>query len=313
MNSNTVNLFFACDDGYIPFLAVALHSIKLHRDENRLYSVTVLHTGVSEQSKEKICSAFSDEKFAIHFNDISESVETISKRLFTRDYYSKSTYFRLFIPDLYPKIDKALYLDCDIVLNADVAELYDVEIGNDLVGAVSDAFVNAVPRLHGYVTERIGVSTPKDYFNAGVLLMNLRKMRAVGFEDNFIDLIAKVKFEVAQDQDYLNVLCNKKRTTVGDEWNFMPGFSTHQGENKLIHFNLDNKPWHKDGVEFADLFWKHANNCCYAKEIAKIHETYKENKKSAKETVNLIDLAEMQGKDEKTNLEIRKMLESIRM
>lgn len=313
MNSNTVNLFFACDDGYIPFLAVALESIKQHRNKDRKYNIQVLNTGLDANNKTKLTSSLEDTNFHIEFVDITSSVEAISKKLHTRDYYSKSTYFRLFIPELYPKIDKALYLDCDIILCTDVAELFDIEIKDNLVGAISDGFVKSVSRLHDYVTERIGVRTPADYFNAGVLLMNLKEMREADFENRFIDLIAKVTFNVAQDQDYLNVLCNGRRKSIGEEWNAMPGFTSCDDEKKLIHFNLDNKPWHKDGVDFADLFWKYADNCCYAKEIREIRENYKESEKSLEETVNLIDIAEAQGKEDKINLEIREMLASIWM
>lgn len=312
MNSNTVNLFFACDDSYVPFLAVTLESIRCHKSEDRIYVITVLHTGIEQANIDRLTAEFEQSNFHISFADISESVEAISKRLHTRDYYSKSTYYRLFIPDLYKDIDKALYLDCDIVLCADVAELYDTDIENDLVGAVSDGFVRAVPRLHGYVTERIGVSTPADYFNAGVLLMNLKEMRKDGFENKFFDLLKRVTFEVAQDQDYLNALCYGRRKVIVDEWNVMPGFSSCENKEKLIHFNLDSKPWHKDGVEFSDIFWKYANASCFSEEINLIHKTYREKRKSARETKNLIEVADIQAKEEKTNIEIREILTSIR-
>jgi lipopolysaccharide biosynthesis glycosyltransferase len=175
--NNNVNLFFACDDGYIPFLAVTLGTIKAHRDKNRSYNAKILHTGISKCHKTRILESLSEEGFEVEFVDITSEVAKISDRLHTRDYYSKSTYFRLFIPELYKDIDKALYLDCDLVLLSDVAELFDIDLKDNLVGAVSDGFVSSVPRLHDYVTERVGVNKPRDYFNAGVLLINCRRFR----------------------------------------------------------------------------------------------------------------------------------------
>ena len=311
MDSGTVNLFFACDDGYIPFLAVTLTSIKKHKEPNRNYAVRILNTGILPQHKKRIKNALECEGFRIDFHDISREVEKISQKLHTRDYYSKTTYFRLFIPELYPELDKALYLDCDLVLCDDVAKLYDVELSDNLVGAISDAFVLSVPRLHGYVTERIGVHTPKDYFNAGVLLMNLNRLREENFGDRFIELLEKVTFVVAQDQDYLNVLCNGKRCVVAPEWNCMPGFCEKGIEAKLIHYNLDSKPWHKDGIEFSDEFWSVADNSCYASEIREIKKNYADEEKSEGETRNLIDVAEEEGRDEKENQRIKEMLASI--
>ncbi len=309
--ADTVNLFFACDDGYIPFLAVTLSSIKKHRCRERDYSIRILNTGISEYHKETLFSALGEVGFNIQFVDISERIEKISERLHTRDYYSKSTYFRLFIPELYPSLDKALYLDCDIVVQSDIAELYDVELQDNLVGAVADGFVQKIPRLHGYVTERVGVRAPIDYFNAGVLLMNLKEMRKVGFEDRFIDLISKVTFEVAQDQDYLNALCMDRRTVIGEEWNCMPGFTSPECERKLIHYNLDSKPWHKDGLEFGDIFWKYVEYTPYAERIRDIRRAFKDEEKAAKQTFNMIDFAEAQAMDTKKNLEVRKALMSV--
>ena len=311
--ADTINLFFACDDGYIPFLAVTLTSIKKHRNRERDYSIRILNTGISECHKDAIFSSLAEVGFNIQFVDITERIESISERLHTRDYYSKSTYYRLFIPELYPNLDKALYLDCDIVVLTDIAELYDTELEDNLVGAAADGFVQGIPRLHGYVTARVGVRAPIDYFNAGVLLMNLKEMRKADFGDRFVDLISKVTFEVAQDQDYLNALCNGRRAVIGEEWNCMPGFTSPDCERKLIHYNLDSKPWHKDGLEFGDLFWKYAEYTPYAERIKEIRLAFKDEKKAEKQTVNMIDFAESQAMDMEKNLQVRRALASVWM
>ena len=309
--ADTVNLFFACDDGYIPFLAVTLASIKKHRSPARDYSIRVLNTGISERHKERILDSVAELGFNIEFVDITKKVEEISEKLHTRDYYSKSTYYRLFIPELYPSLDKALYLDCDIAVLTDIAELYDTELGNNLVGAAADGFVQCIERLHGYVTERVGVDKPSDYFNAGVLLMNLKEMRKADFGGKFVELISKVTFEVAQDQDYLNALCKGRRAVIGGEWNCMPGFTGEVYENKLIHYNLDSKPWHKDGLEFGDIFWKYASLSPYFIEIAEIRRAFTEGEKAEKQTSNMIDFAEFQAGETEKNLEIKRTLASI--
>ena len=310
--NNSVNLFFACDDGYVPFLAVTLHSIKENATKNRKYNIRILNTGIREDYKNRLLDNLCDESFEISFPDISNEINKIGEKLHTRDYYSKSTYYRLFIPALYPELDKALYLDCDIVLCSDVAELYDVDLGENLVGAIADSFVSAVDRLHGYVMKRIGVDTPRDYFNAGVLLMNLKEMRDFGFEEKFIELLGKVTFTVAQDQDYLNVICGARRSVIGYEWNCMPGYTgALPSSPKLIHYNIDSKPWHKEGVEYADIFWENSDASCFACEIRSIKEEYADAEKSVQETVNLIDVAEAEAGDEAENMRIKKEILSV--
>lgn len=311
MKDSNVNLFFACDDLYIPFLAVTLLSVKENRNVNRCYDIRILNIGIEESNKNKIISSFAEPGFNIEFKDISTCIKKISKNLHTRDYYTKTTYFRLFIPALYPGIDKAIYLDCDVVLCSDVGELFDTEIGNNLVGAVTDEFVLSVERLHGYVTKRIGVKEPSDYFNAGVLVMNLKAMREYGFEKRFTNLLSDVKFDVAQDQDYLNAICNTKRISLDRAWNCMPGFSAIRKAIKLVHYNLDSKPWHKDGVEFSDVFWKYSDRTIFGSEIREIRRNYCEQTKSASQTRSLIDLAEMQANDDNTNFLIQRKIARI--
>ena len=310
MKNNSVNLFFACDDGYIPFLAVTLLSIREHRDVSRDYHIVVLNTGIKAENRERILASLSGAGFDITFRDISPSLERIGEKLHTRDYYTKSTYYRLFIPALYPELDKALYLDCDIVLCADVAALYDTALGDALVGAVTDGFVKETARLHGYVTERIGVKAVGDYFNAGVLLMNLAAMREYRFEERFVALLSEVKFDVAQDQDYLNALCRGRCAAIGDEWNCMPGFCGGTVP-KLVHYNLDSKPWHKDGVAFADIFWQYSDRTAFAAEIRGIRKEYRDEARAAAQTASLIDLAAAQGAQARQNRLIGAKIERI--
>ena len=239
MKKQTINLFFTCDDNYLPFFTVTLDSLKQNCDKTRKYQIFVLNNGLNTKNVENIKLNFEEESFKINFCDVSKELEEISERLHTRDYYSKSTYFRLFIPTMFPTLKKALYLDCDILLKGDVSKLYDINLSSNLVGAVHDAFVDTHQALQQYVENRIGVKPYTKYFNAGVLLMNLEQMRKYDFKNKFFELLKSVKFDVAQDQDYLNALCYKKVKFISQDWNFMPLENRAPSKVNLIHFNLD--------------------------------------------------------------------------
>lgn len=303
-NYDPINIFFSCDDGYVPFMAVTLASLKENRDEDREYHIRVLHTGISKKNIRAITEEFDSDSFRIRFVNISREVDRLAEKLHTRDYYSKSTYYRLFIPELFPELDKALYLDCDIVVTGDISELYDVHLGNDLVGAVTDGIICGVDKLSIYATRRIGLKDKKYYFNAGVLLMNLKEMRSFGFEDIFLALLGSVRFNVAQDQDYLNVICKGRVRYVSGEWNVMPSFGlVPECDAKLIHYNLDNKPWRKDGVQFGELFWSYAEKTAYLSDIQRVYELSTPEMREAadKATENIFDEAHSQGLDEIEN------------
>ena len=232
-------------------------------------------------------------------------VEQFADKLHTRDYYSKSTYYRLFIPDLFPGLDKALYLDSDVVLLGDVSELYDVDLEDNLVGAIPDSVVGSIPALALYTKKRLRVAADH-YFNAGVLLMNLDAMRECDFLNVFLRLLQSVTFQIAQDQDYLNVICKNRVEYVGFEWNTMP-CDVHTNAPKLIHYNLDFKPWHRDDVAFGDVFWDYAERSGYLEEIRKVREGYTEwhIARSAEETTHLIAMGKKQARKRTANMLIR--------
>lgn len=296
-----INLFFACDEAYLPFLAVALTSVKENRDQTRRYAVRVLHTNM-DTDKAKALSVLAQDDFSIEFFDISAQMENFSRKFYTRDYYSASTYYRLFIPELFPELEKALYLDSDVIVRGDIARLYDTELGNDLVGAVPDGIMNTVHELGLYAVKRLDMTSPRQYFNAGVLLMNLQEMRRCRFAENFVELLGAVTFNVAQDQDYLNVLCRGRVTYLGYEWNTMPT-GVHAEQPLLIHYNLDNKPWQKDGIAFGEDFWHYAARSGYLAELRDIRRGYSPERVaiSAQQTRDVIALSFRQAMDEPEN------------
>lgn len=257
-NQKTIPIFFVTDENYVPFLCVSLKSIVLNASKEYNYKIHILNTGLTNKSIKNIKSVLSD-NFVIEFNDIKEQIKNICDKLHTRDYYSKATYYRLFIPNMFPEYDKILYLDSDITVLGDISKLYEFEIGNNMVGAVVDEAVNSVPEFIHYVNNFLGIKE-SCYFNAGVLLMNLKVLRDEKFEEKFLKLLKTIKFTVAQDQDYLNVLCKDRVFYLPNVWNKMP-FKNNKiltEDIKLIHYNLTLKPWHYDGILYEEVFWKYA-------------------------------------------------------
>ena len=301
----TVNLFFSCDDNYVPFRAVTLGALKENRNPSRRDALRILHTGLNPEYVNRLTESFAEPDFTMEFIDIRQQVQGYFGRLHTRDYYSKSTYYRLFIPEMFPELDKCLYLDSDLVVLEDICGLYDTPLGDNLVGAIPDGFVNAVEELRQYACGRLNLPSAERYFNAGILLMNLDAMRRFRFQEVFLELLDKVTFQVAQDQDYLNVICRGRVTYVGYAWNAMPR-GIRVREPKIIHFNVDCKPWHRDEVLYDSYFWDYANRSPFRDEIRQIRSGYTQadKEKSEKETVNLIAMASSQALDHEENRRI---------
>lgn len=272
-----IPIFFAVDDGYSPFLAVALQSLTDNcSDENR-YLIKILNTDISSENRRKIAK-YERNNVDIEFVDLNYYIQKIKDKLYTRDYYSKTTYFRLFIPNLYPQYDKALYLDSDIVILDDIADLYNIDMGNDLVAAAPDDVIQFNEVFRVYAEKVVGVADYHRYFNAGVLLMNLHQLRTFKFQEKFMFLLDRIKFAVAQDQDYLNRLCKGRVKLIDRVWNRMPieDPKIRTEDVKLIHYNLAYKPWHFEDILYKEFFWMYAQETEYFDRIQEIRESYTE-------------------------------------
>ena len=295
--SNIIPIFFAVDNSYIPFLAVTLKSIIDNASDYNTYLIKILYTNISEKNMQEI-KKYQSSKFDIEFVNLTYYIDKVKDKLYTRDYYTKTTYFRLFIPDLYPQFDKAIYLDADVVALTDVAELYNQDIENNLVAAVPDEAVMNIPEFQGYVEKVVGVVNYKNYFNAGILLMNLDELRKFKFQEKFLYLLETVKYAVAQDQDYLNRLCKGRVKILDAVWDKMPIPSENIAtENiKIIHYNLSYKPWHNETL-YQEFFWKYAEKTRFIDEIRKIRENYTEEQRfeDMKTGENLIKLAQKES------------------
>ena len=70
-----IPIFFAIDNGYIPFLAVTLQSVIENANKNYNYAIRILHTNVKKENIDKIKNIYESEKVSIEFVDLSKEIE----------------------------------------------------------------------------------------------------------------------------------------------------------------------------------------------------------------------------------------------
>ncbi len=284
MNKNDkITVFYACDNEYIPYLAVSLHSLIENSDKNKHYEIVILQNEISEKNQ-KIISDFATDNVKIKFKDVSNRLKTIADKLSLRDYYSLSIYFRIFIPEMFSNIDKAVYIDCDTVVLSDIAELYHTNLEGNLVAAATDMVVISDDTFVDYVENAVGVEDSKKYFNSGVMVMNLEAMRNEDLLGNFTYLLNTYEFEtVAPDQDYLNVICRNRVKYISKSWNKMSIDSTNPDNINLVHYNMYFKPWFYDDVLYKEYFWEYAKGTPFYKMLKMQLENFGEEGKKANE------------------------------
>ncbi|MCQ2523408.1 MAG: 1-acyl-sn-glycerol-3-phosphate acyltransferase [Lachnospiraceae bacterium] len=290
---NVIPVFYACDDGYAKYLIVSITSLIAHASAKKKYNIHVLYTSMSDENMNKLLK-LSTKNVSILFHDVSKELAKMKSKLAIRDYYSATTYYRFFIPDMFPEYDKALYIDADTIVLSDVAEFYNYHLGNNLVGAVQDMLVKNDKIYGKYVEDVLNVSRAA-YFNAGVLLINLIRFRKNRIKNQFSELLNLYTFVVAQDQDYLNILCQDNILWVDSKWNVQMTEKQIREEDEIgiVHYNLAEKPWHYKNGKYADYFWRYAEKTSEYEEILAVLNSFDADAKMKDEQYgrNLLQLA----------------------
>lgn len=184
---------------------------------------------------------------------------------------SVESYYRLFMSDILPaEIDKALWLDCDIIVAGDLKELWNEDISDCAVGVVPDFENNNV-----HIMNRLGYDATYGYFNAGVLLINLKYWKTENVIPVFANYISNNYEKLFyHDQDVLNYVFHDQKKELNVRYNFQTTFlyrtelrnfsckyfAQVDSEFKspcIIHFT-DNKPWFKGTINpLKGIFYKY--------------------------------------------------------
>ena len=169
MSDKLIPIFYACDDNFIKYTIVSLHSIIKNASPDYKYEVHILHTEISDEMKARL-KELENKCFTLVFDDVTDNLANIADKLPLRDYYSKTTYYRLFIAEMYPQYDKAIYIDSDTIVQGDISSLYFNDIKDAYVGACHEQVMVQVDEYGTYVEKVIGISR-YNFFNAGLLLI----------------------------------------------------------------------------------------------------------------------------------------------
>lgn len=274
--SQRMNIFFAVDHNYVEHLCVTISSILVNARDFDVFNFYIIDSGLLENDKKKIEELKKYKNFNIEY--IKVNMEMFKNYPIKNSYLSLATYAKYLIADLKPEIDRCLYLDCDIVVQKPLIELYDTEFGDNYAVAVKDSF---------YPSDFAQKYDIKDYFNAGVLLINAKKWREDGVSQKFFETtleLGNIGDLGHEDQDVLNYVLNDKVKFVGEEWNCQCfSFSFNIAKTKqeffdlvfspvIIHYTGQAKPWGISSLPahpYAFKYFEYKKLTPYRKDIKK--------------------------------------------
>lgn len=238
----------ATDDNYAQHCYVTAKSIIACQNPNIPLNIYVIISKLSEDNKQALTSLSNDHTKII--------LKTIDDRLFEGYPHNAritiSALYRLKAASMFPDLDKILYLDCDIVVQKDLSELFYTDISAFAAAAVKD--INSdecLKHIHANLLQ-------KDYFNSGVMLINLKKWRDEKLEKEFQDLVnSATECFLYHDQDILNITLNEKVMLLPAIWNFHHNHQNIKNEEAAIIHYIWNKPWNIDSKHpLRNEYWK---------------------------------------------------------
>jgi lipopolysaccharide biosynthesis glycosyltransferase len=271
----------AADENYAMPLAVTLHSAVINLKNHSKVAIFVIDGGISQRSKRRIIKSCGSPQVDIFWVQPNES---LLANLKVERYLTIVTYYRLLIPQIVPaQFDKVIYLDSDMVVKGDLAELWQIEIGDNYVLAVQDdnqRFISMSGGLRNY--RELGINPDYKYFNAGLLVINLHKWRRENIGEKVVKFLQDNKDYVRDhDQDGLNGVLAGQWGELDPRWNQMPRIYSYSSwedspydresynallhDPYIIHYTTPPKPWQRGCLHPAtNLFFQYLDQTAWS-------------------------------------------------
>lgn len=294
-------IVMTCDNKYFKYANVVITSIIKNRNKNYKYEINIISEYIdNENQKIAINQIRNVDNFEIKFIELKQLDKS---KFFLNSYMSVSTYYRFYIPELFKNYDRILYLDCDLIVDNDISDLATMDFyqyGDEkLALACKDPYIMYKLTDEGkddklnfnYFKDILNIPNPYDYFNAGVMVYNLKKMNELNISKDLFSVLNQVGTPLLQDQDILNsVLLNRGGVKyISHKYN--DGSKLHISKLGFLikyikrilkikgnclyyiyHYVGGNKPWKYRRLNYR-LFYFYARYSPFYKEILKENGT----------------------------------------
>lgn len=236
------------DGSYSEHAAAVLASV--FRNTVTMINVHILHDEtLTEENQNRLAGLASSFNHQINFYPVAlpvEMAEVLSGSSSLERWTSGSLY-RLLLPTLV-SVDKVIYLDCDILVNMDISELWDIDLNGCYLAAVRDQGIMGIPD----VVASYGLN-PETYFNSGVIVFELNNIRQnLNWYVEVVNFLRNFPGTTMPDQDTLNYVFGGNYLQLDERFN---SFSAHHPDqdfyNKIVHFAGDVKWWDPISPSFA--------------------------------------------------------------
>lgn len=291
-DKNNTPIVLVANNYYVPYLYVFLKSVVKFSTLNHNYDIIIFQKDFSNTNKmvlKQLENYKEGNNISIRFYNPTYELGD-AKFFINTTQVSVETYYRMLAPWILKAYNKAIVMDCDIIANHDIAELYSTDVSDFLAAGVADyvyqGWLNGTdPSAFKYSTKVMGMKNPYNYVNTGVLVMNLTLWREKYTLDEIIKLETNCTFRI-REQDLLNVLFEGKLKFIDVRWNYyLPvnesvkyalQFATRKSKKLydeaysnpyLVHWASAPKPWVIPSVPMAEKWWNIARETPFYEEV----------------------------------------------
>lgn len=236
MKENAINIICASDNNYAVMLCAMLKSIEINHLTDEFISIYIIDNGIDKQNRDNIQRSIRSNKVELIWKNITDDnsgiLTTNNKNIDLKRHYS-----RLLMPYILPEIEKVIYLDCDLLILDDLAELWKLNLDGFPIAAVQDNGLGRIGdgwQIPNY--RELGLNPDSKYFNSGVLIIDLKKWRQENFSEQIIKCTEEnIEHVVKWDQYGFNVIFQGRWKELKHEWNF---FQYSSFKPKIVHFPM---------------------------------------------------------------------------
>ncbi|MBQ3785507.1 MAG: glycosyltransferase family 8 protein [Alphaproteobacteria bacterium] len=211
-----VHIAYITDENYIYPTQVSVYSAIKNKCPKSTYYFHIITDNVQEEKVKQAFEPFARED--VHFNIVPQTEVLDIEFSEYLPHLSSAALLKLMIPVALPDVPRVIYLDSDTLVMKDLQDLYNTELGDNILAGVRDV---AVSMQRSYFS-RIGYKG-KNYINAGMLLLDLNKMREQNLSDQLNQYVTKSPFVLYIEQDAYNVILQNQIKLLHYEYNCMPG------------------------------------------------------------------------------------------
>lgn len=273
---DTIHVAFASDRNYSRPLAVTLASILANAGPGDSLFFHIVDRGLSAQCRDRIARLREIRDFAVEYLTLPEeplknAVALASQFYAARHGDSGAVFGRIFLPELLPELDRALYLDCDLLVLDSLKPLWNTPLDGKYAAWARDAleFLRESQKNVADFINSLGMKEGGVYCNSGVMLLSLEKARKRNMRRRFLALLGEFSHTVkTADQDICNILFQRDCVILPTTWNFQDPMAKWAPEltaadsrfaPKIVHFTTADKPWKEgNGCMHGGLYRRYA-------------------------------------------------------